>query len=122
MNIETTLEVLHEETPVEGNFMCTDEPEQDKRDEQEILSRLARGDALAWCCIKVTATYAGFTNDEYLGCCCFHEGATEDEIHEFAKDYGMFEEAKAGLIENLHIVRDKVTKAIEAWEAQLKIA
>ena len=70
-----TLECLEEHTAVRGNFMATDDPEQDKRDEDEVLRRLNRGDLWAWCCVKVTAHWAGLHATDFLGCCSYQDEA-----------------------------------------------
>ncbi len=93
--VEFTLEVEDEHIPVEGHF-ATDEPELDRKQEQEILSRLRRGDTWAWCCVKVTAKWKNFTGVDYLGCCSY-----EDE-EDFKQEGGYWEDMKSEALDALN--------------------
>ena len=78
-----TLTVEEEPTPVRGNFMSTDNPEQDKKDEDEIINRLDCEDIYAWCWVKVTAQWKGFVGSDSLGCCTYNnEQDIKDDLYE----------------------------------------
>ncbi len=96
-------ECEQEDLPVRGNLTCSDEPERDKQDEDEVLARLDRADIYAWCSIKVTARLVGFPfqGREYLGGCSFGENVSFTEIEELAKEHGMYEEAAERLREEI---------------------
>lgn len=79
-----------EDIPVKGNYMCTDDPEQDRKDEQEILDRLKRGDELAWCCILVEATWEGYTGIASIG---GNSLTKESEVKDCVDEHGLKEEA-----------------------------
>lgn len=98
-----TVEIEPEDLEVRGQFDSGDE-EQDKALVDTILERLDRGDIAAWCCLKVTATWEGYTGTTYLGGCSF-----ADDIHmsdqaqaiECADEHGMQAEALADLNETI---------------------
>jgi hypothetical protein len=58
---------------VRGNYMRTEDPEADRKAENEIIDRLERGDDSAWCRLTVTATWNGFTGFAGLGPCSFED-------------------------------------------------
>jgi hypothetical protein len=91
-----TVELEEEDIDVRGNFMASGDDEADRADEDAIIERLNRGDMSAWCCLKVTASWNGFTAVSYLGACSFTEGIhqpVEAQAIEMANDHGMKQEA-----------------------------
>ncbi len=65
-DVTFTIEIEEDETPVRGNVMCTEEPELDKAEEDEVIRRLDNGEVEAWCGVVVTATWE-FDGHEYTG-------------------------------------------------------
>jgi len=77
---DVTLTVFVEpcDEPVRGNFMVTDDPEQDKRDEDAILERLYENhDTTAWCDVVVEAKYKCLTAQAGTGCLSYAEAQAE---------------------------------------------
>lgn len=60
-----------EDTPLKGNVLASGDEEEDRLAEQHIHDALRRGNQWAWCCIRVTARWQGFTGVDSLGCCSF---------------------------------------------------
>ena len=92
--VKFSVEIESEDMQVRGNYMCTEDPESDKKDEDEILARLERGDIFAWCVIKVTAKWEEFEGFAIIGGVSFSEdenGMKQAEIE--AEEYGLHEEA-----------------------------
>ena len=114
--IQYKVSIEEEYISVRGNYMCTDDPEQDKKDEDEIISRVNNGDEKAWFCLKVTATLEGFSHSVYLGCCSLAE---DDDIEKFALEEGFYDEAKVGLHEELKSTLERVNKALESMSTLL---
>ncbi len=97
--IDYIIEAMPEDCPVRGNALASGDDAVDREHEDRILAELDAGNIWAWCCVKVTATCAGHTGVDYLGCCNY-----ADET-DFRREGGywndMKEEAKAGLMVNL---------------------
>lgn len=94
-NPEITIIIRPEDIPVRDNFMCTDDPEQDRKDENEIINRLNDGDVWAWCLVEVRAEFRGLIGHDSLGCCCY---ANEDE---FKADSGYYEDMVGNAVAEL---------------------
>jgi hypothetical protein len=60
-----------EDLPVRGNAIASGDDAYDKQVEDEILERLSRGDAWAWCTVEVKVTIDGVSTSEYLGGCSY---------------------------------------------------
>lgn len=73
--VQFTLSTEHEDMPVRGNYTATDDPAQDKRDEDEIIRRLNQGDVWAWCWVTVTASWNGYLEITNLGACSYEDQA-----------------------------------------------
>ncbi len=63
-----------DETSPRGHF-ASDEPELDKRMEDEIVRRYESGDVWAWCTVFVTASWKGVGETVSLGCCSYDSEA-----------------------------------------------
>lgn len=64
------------ETDVEvrGNAQVSGDDESDRATEREIIERLERGDVWAWACVKVVASWGGFTGESsWLGGCTYED-------------------------------------------------
>lgn len=109
-----SLEIEEEPSPVRGNFMATEDLEQDKRDEDEIIARLRRGDDWAWCTVKVTATWGDFSDYAYLGGCSY---ADEKDFKRDGYYDGMCDEAFDALNVKLQKLAQKLEplKDPERW-------
>ena len=62
------IECLDEDTPIEGNYVATDDPEDDRACERAVIEELAHN-PWAWCMVKVTVGWSSFEAHDYLGCC-----------------------------------------------------
>lgn len=101
--VEFSVTIESEDLSVRGNYMCTEDPEADKKAEDEILTRLKHGDIYAWCVIKVTAKWEEFEGFATLGGVSFSENEDGQKQAEMeAEDHGMFAEALEDLNKNLN--------------------
>jgi len=98
MEIQYKIEAEQDDTPILGNLCCTDDPEQDTKEENEVFRRLNNGDIYAWCLIKVTASFGRFSYSDYLGGNSLKD---EKEVEEQVEYHGMKQEARLGLIEEI---------------------
>lgn len=87
-DVEFTIECLPEYAPIKGNAMASDDAEYDKKVENSIQRSLNAGNKWAWCCVKVTASYKGFSGTDYLGCCNYKSEK------DFIKNSGYYEDMK----------------------------
>jgi hypothetical protein len=71
--VTLTLTAEDEDIPVRGNASASDDPEADKRYEDEIIARLDSGDVWAWCYVVVKATCGDHTATDSLGGCCYRD-------------------------------------------------
>src|SRR3990170_8981247 len=94
---EVEFEVTHEQddAPVRGNAQATDDDAADKQVEDEILENLERGNAWAWCTVRVKAKWHEFEGLDVLGCVSV---AKEEDLEEVIEEHGM----KANALENLN--------------------
>ena len=76
-DIVPTITVEQDDTPVRGNLTASDEPEEDRKEEDGVISRLNDGDVWAWCFVTVSVTALGFTGTDTLGGCSY------DNEHDF---------------------------------------
>lgn len=72
-----------EDVSVRGHF-CTDEPEKDRAEEDEIIRRHNSGDEWAWFCAKVEVRWKGLRGVATLGCCSYESEEDFKECGEFA--------------------------------------
>lgn len=115
---ELTAEEVEFEEDVEDDFVlpegifATDDPEQDRRDEEAIRSRLARGDNSAWCILVVHAKWEGFVGSASVGGFTFPEGCSGTANARYAKEHfeGLRAEALADLNAQLKTVAEKLAK------------
>lgn len=70
-----TLTILPDYSPVRGNALASGDDAVDRRVENTILRRLDRGDVWAWCTVKVTARWGGFSGTDSLGGCNYRNEA-----------------------------------------------
>lgn len=66
-----TLEIEPEEIPFEGNAIASGDDSVDEETNQWIRDQLNAGNDWAWCCVKVTAEWNGYTGVDYLGGCSY---------------------------------------------------
>jgi hypothetical protein len=112
------VECLPEDIPVRGNAMASDEPELDKKVEDEIIARLDSGDLWAWCCVKVTATLecvsqrkgyvptdVSLVGVDYLGGCSYRD---EGDFREG----GYFADMKDAALDDLQAQVDALAKKV----------
>lgn len=65
-----TITAEPEDLPIKGNAMASGDEEYDAKVEQAIYENL-QWNEWAWCCVKVTAEWQGFTGSAYLGGCSY---------------------------------------------------
>ena len=70
-DVKFEITCMPEDTPVRGNALDSGDPAEDRKIEDEIISDLDNGNEWAWCCVRVRATWKGFTGEDYLGGCCY---------------------------------------------------
>lgn len=94
-----TVELEPEDMSVSGHFISGD-PDyavEERELEERIITEASQGNVEAWCCIKVTASWDGFTAVDYLGACSFLEDGTHrsvaGQVSEYVDDHGMKETA-----------------------------
>lgn len=82
-----------EDVDVRGNALASGDDAEDRKQEQWVYDQLASGNQWAWCFVKVTARYEGFTGRDTLGCCSYlseadftASGYREDMIREACLD------------------------------------
>lgn len=97
------LTIEPDDTPVEGNAMCSGDDAADAEYEREIIERLEDGDYWAWASVTVRARFKSLEGFDYLGSCDY-EG-----FDDFAAEDGylpqMVSEAIDDLIKNAKIMR-----------------
>lgn len=86
-DVEFVLECEPEHIDIRGNLTVSDDPVQDRKDEDKVIHQLNSGNQWAWCCAKMTAKYKGFEGVDYLGGCSY------ESEENFRKD-GYFEDMK----------------------------
>ena len=90
-DVDVSITVEPEFSPVQGNLIVSGDNEFDKKCEDEIIARLDSGDEWAWCIVKVTVAPKTLVNaDElfgfsYLGGCSY-ENQEEFEQSDYYKD------------------------------------
>lgn len=95
--VEFSLLVHPEHTPIEGNALASGDEETDQEAEREIARQLAAGNEWAWCMVEVKAEWRGFTASDYLGCCSYKNEA------EF-KAVGYYEDMRNQALEYLNTI------------------
>jgi hypothetical protein len=69
--VEFTIECLPEDLEIEGNASAWDDEEENRAYAAEIRRQLEHGNEWAWCCVKMTARWQGYTGVDYLGGCSY---------------------------------------------------
>lgn len=95
-------------------FFASDEPELDAQQVADIMNRLRQGDLWAWCSVKVTARWGGYSASDYLGGCSY-DGERDFMSDQYYAD--MKHEALAGLNAKLRAEYGKL-KALEVLRVQ----
>lgn len=83
-----------EDMPIRGNVMASGDDEADREAEDAVIADLESGNQWAWCCVTITAEWAGFTGRAVLGGVshkaaeefCIPGGYYDDMIHEALAD------------------------------------
>lgn len=123
--VEFAIRLDSEDIPIEGYFQ-TDDPEQDRADEQAIVEAVNAGSIEAWCYVVVTArwrepvTGREFEGSDSLGGCSFapwrHPLELDTEIENTVEAHGMRDEAFADLlkvIEKAHVEARALAVALD---------
>jgi hypothetical protein len=90
--------VDYDELQVRGNAMASDDDDEDKAVEDEIIERLESGDVWAWAAVTCRASYKGLIGQDHLGACSYKD--TEDFIAPGGYWDDMKSEAKTDLLRN----------------------
>lgn len=106
--VSYSIHVQCDDTPIAGNALASGCDETDKKYENELIDRLARGDVWGWALVRVTAHYPDtyITGVDYLGHCTY---ANEAEFRGIKGGYfdDMKEQALANLSTNLSEMDDE---------------
>ena len=118
--VRFTITPEQDDVSVRGNVIDSGDPEQDRRDEDDILARLDQGDVWAWAVVKVEArvTIAGatFVGKDYLGACSY-EGESD-----FTKEGGYWDDMKAQAYADLRVsLADAVARGKVAEDAMVGV-
>lgn len=104
VEVNYTIEVLPEDTEIEGNASAIDE-DTDAKIIKEIREQLESGNEWAWCTVKVTAHIDDLplTGVAYLGCCSYR---SQEDFENDAYYKAMRDDAKADLLSSIKRVVD----------------
>ena len=91
-------------------FFASDEPDIDAQQVADIIARLERGDLWAWCVVKVTASWGGFSSSDYLGGCSY------GGEREFKQEGGYFDDMKAAALAGLNATLRRKHEELKALE------
>lgn len=105
-------ELVEDDYEIPEGVFSTDDPEQDRRDEEAIRSRLARGDNSAWCILVVHARWEGFVGHASVAGFTFPQGQSGRANARYAKEdfEGLRMEALADLNAQLKNMAAKLAK------------
>ena len=95
-DVDFELIVHEEDLPINGNAIASGNDEYDNEVEKELSERLNSGDAWAWCCVEVKATFGHFSASDFLGGCSY-----KDE-NEFTQPGGYYDDMKEVALEALN--------------------
>ena len=120
MNIEFKFTIEQEDIPVRGNAIASGDDVFDRRVEDEIITRLTRGDICAWCSVRVDAMIRVegqlFVGTAGLSACSANSDA---EVLMQARQAGTEDEARSTLVE---VLREAVRRGLAAQGALREIA
>ena len=108
--VEIRIFVEDEEIPVEESF-ATDEPDLDRKLEQEIRERLARGDVWAWCSVTVEVRWKEFSGEDHLGCCSYE---SEEDFRSGDYFESMVDEALGDLNQKVLRTWERISELLPA--------
>lgn len=100
-----TLTCEHEDSAIVGNCSAID-PVADKETADWIHKELSRGNQWAWCCVRVSASYAGSTAVDTLGCCSYKSEA------DFRQPGGYYDDMVSSVLEELATNLGGISRAI----------
>lgn len=69
--IKYTITAESEDTDFVGNCIASGDDDFDRACEDDIRRQLESGNVWAWCVVKVSAHFEGFTGNAYLGACSY---------------------------------------------------
>lgn len=94
-----------EDIAIRGNALASGDEEEDAAEEARILSELENGNPWAWCCVKVTAAYAGLEATTYLGACSYRD---EEDF----RQGGYFDDMRLEVLDMLESAVEKTANDI----------
>jgi hypothetical protein len=110
--ITYSLDCEPEDSPISGNLIVSDDPEQDRKDEAAVQSDLDKGNQWAWCYVVVKAHCGQFTGRAGLGGCSY---SSEQAFHD-EDDY--FTMLKTDAVRDLMRVMDEAYLQIQPYLIQ----
>lgn len=90
-------------------FFASDEPDIDAQQVADIIARLERGDLWAWCSVKVTASWGGYSASDYIGGCSY------DGERDFMSDQ-CYADMKAAALAGLNATLRRKHEELKALE------
>jgi hypothetical protein len=105
-----TIECLPSDIPIRGNFVATEDPDRDRRDEDQVIAD-SEWNEWAWCTVKVTAHFGDFEGTDVLGGCNYRD--EED----FKAPGGYWEDMKAEAFLDLTVVFEGAAAAFRALQS-----
>lgn len=69
--VEFSILAEQDDIEVRGNALASGNDQEDKEVEDDIISKLNRGNVWAWASVNVKASYKGMEGNDYLGCCSY---------------------------------------------------
>jgi len=104
-----SISVEMDDTPVRGNALASGDSYVDRQEEDLILKQLNNGNIWAWACVKVTATWKGYSEYDILGGCSY------ESEEEFKADC-YYEDMKDRALEELQNKLESAAKDLEGLE------
>jgi len=105
---DVKIEVIAEECDYEivGNVLASGDDDLDKQAEDEIISRVKRGDIWVWASVEVRVTWEDLTESEYLGGCSYADEA------DFRENSGYFADMVAECLDRLNAKAQRIAEKI----------
>ena len=73
--VKFTIKAEQDDLPIRGNAIVSGDDDFDEKVAVEIEKELDEGNVWAWASVTVSASWAGFTGNDYLGACSYKDEA-----------------------------------------------
>lgn len=97
--VKFDIRIEPETMSIQGNFVFSDCPSDDRRAEYDLQCRVERGETYAWCTLVVVARWSIFEGSDSLSCCSFH---STNDLHRTIEEHAESHAMKEGAIANLN--------------------